>query len=358
MKMKPFAFDETLRIIFVLMSFCFCAVIAVPAALGQEPVWKGPMPEVTGAFGTIAEKFHESQVILKPEKEEPEWWAGAPSVVRDKDGVFWMACRMRSPEHPRGLRGYEIRILRSEDGVQFEKVHAIRREEIPIPGFERPCLLIDRETEKFKLYACGPWAGGPWSIIRFDDAESPAEFIAKTARPVIQPVPKTYERDIITKEYKDPFILQAEGFYHAYVIGVMRRTERIYHFRSRDGENWEPVGSPYESIMNLDGWHDFYVRPASVLPLGVGYLFLYEGSNVTWYDPVYNIGTGIGFTFDLHRITDLTPDSPLVLSPVPGDRFATCRYTHWMVVDDEIWVYAEVATPKGFHEIRLFRVEK
>lgn len=108
--------------------------------------------------------------------------------------------------------------------------------------------------------------------------------------------------------------------------------------------------------MNLDGWHDFFVRPACVVPLGIGYLFVYEGSSTTWYDPVYNVATGLGFTFDLHRVIDLTPDSPLAASPTPGDLFGTFRYSHWLRVEEEMWIYAEVAYPNQTNEIRLFRV--
>ncbi len=313
------------------------------------------IPQVERSFGDIPSRFKDYEVILKPDRDESEWWAGAPSVVRDCVGVFWLACRMRTAEAPRGLRGYEIRLLRSEDGIHFDKVHRLRRQDVPIPGFERPALLIDPHTEKFKLYACGPWKGGPWCIIKFDDANHPAEFRPSSARPVIQRIAESYDRDVMVEEYKDPFILFAAGAYHCYVIGVMRRTERIYHFTSRDGENWQPVGNPYESIMDLAGWHDFYVRPASVVPLGAGYLFVYEGSATDWYDPVYNIATGLAFTFDLHRIVDLTPESPLLMSTTPGEHFHTWRYSHWMYVGEEIWAYAEVACPNGSNEIRLFR---
>lgn len=105
---------------------------------------------------------------------------------------------------------------------------------------------------------------------------------------------------MIVNEYKDPFIIYAEGYYHCYAIGVIRTTERIFHFRSKDGEHWEPVGSPHKPIMDVAGWHNFYVRPASLIPLGVGYLFIYEGSNNDWYDPVYNIATGVAFTFEYY----------------------------------------------------------
>ncbi len=332
----------------LLVSFVFAA----PVIYAED----FPPPVVKDHFGIVPEKFEEYEVILEPDKDEAEWWAGAPSVVQDEDGIFWLACRMRTADAPRGLRGYEVRILRSDDGIHFNKVHSIKREEVPIPGFERPALLIDPESGLFKLYGCGPWDGGPWSIIKFDDVEDPTQFEPSSAKPVIQPREKTFPRDVPPTEYKDPFIIHAEGAYHCYVIGVVRRTERIFHFKSFDGDNWKAVGNPYEPVMNLCGWHNFYVRPASVLPLGIGYLFIYEGSNVKWYDPVYNITTGLAFTFDLHHVIDLTPDSPLIVSTTPSDIFSTWRYSHWMYVDGEIWAYAEVAKPNNSNEIRLFRL--
>lgn len=314
------------------------------------------MPEAAGPYGLIPEKFTNYRVVLEPDNNEPEWWAGAPSVVRDRQGVFWMAARMRTANAPFGLRGYEVRLLRSRDGMKFEVAHRIRREDVPIPGFERPALLIDPRTGLFKLYACGPWQDGPWTIVKFDDVKDPRQFRASTAKPVIAPRKKVLPRDTPVEGYKDPVILYAEGAFHAYLIGQHRGLERVYHFRSADGEAWEPVGDPYESIMRLDGWHDFFVRPASVLPLPFGYLFVYEGSNVKWYDPVYNIATGLGFTFDLHHVVDLTPGSPLLVSTTPSPLFRTWRYSHWMMVDGELWVYAEVARPNLSNEIRLFRL--
>lgn len=157
--------------------------------------------------------------------------------------------------------------------------------------------------------------------------------------------------------YKDPFIFYAEGAFHCFLIGNLR-AERVFHFKSPDGEKWEPVGNPNEPIMELAGWHNHFVRPASVLPLGPGYLFIYEGSNTKWHDPGYNIATGLGFTFDLHHIIDLTPDSPLLVSTTPGNLYSTWRYSHWLHVGDEIWVYAEVGRPNLTNEIRLFKLRR
>lgn len=342
------------------MNVRLSSLIVIVLALSCGPVGSAPndSKDVSRLLGDVPAQFRAYDVILEPDKNEPEWWAGAPSVVRDKDGTFWLACRMRTADAPRGLRGYEIRILRSDDGVHFEKAHRIRREDVPIPGFERPALLLDSVTGRFKLYACGPWQNGPWSIIKFADANSPTQFEPASAKVVIGPPAKAHDRDVAVSGYKDPFIIHAESRYHCYVIGVMRQTERIYHFASDDGARWQPVGSPYQSIMDLTGWHDFYVRPASVVPVGVGYLFIYEGSNCDWHDPVYNIATGLGFTFDLHHIIDLTPEAPMAVSTTPSERFHTWRYSHWMWVEDELWAYAEVARPNESNEIRLFRLKR
>ena len=54
----------------------------------------------------IAERLSHYEVVLEPEQNTPEWWAGAPSVWRDPDGTFYLASSMREGRSPRGLRGY------------------------------------------------------------------------------------------------------------------------------------------------------------------------------------------------------------------------------------------------------------
>jgi hypothetical protein len=314
-------------------------------------------------LGNIAERFRKWDVVALPDRQEPEWWAGAPSVARDDAGVFWMAARMRTAEAPLGERGYELRIYRSADGVKFTRALSIKRQDVKIPGFERPALRQDPRTGKFKLYGCGR-LHGPWCIFKFADAVSPDKFDPSSAKAVIEPKAQevidaskavgTYDRPAFVPDgYKDPVINYLGGGFHCYVIGTIRGVERTYHFISPEGDAWEPVGSLSKSVMDLAGWHDFAIRPASVVPLGPGYLFVYEGSDTRWKDPIYNISTGLGFTFDLHHVNDLTPKAPLLRSPTPG-RLSTWRYSEWLWVKDELWVYAEVETHNQTHEIRRF----
>lgn len=307
----------------------------------------------------IREKFSSFHTVLEPDENIPEWWAGAPSVVRDDEGIFWLAVRMREGNSPRGSRGYEIRILSSEDGIHFEKVHSIHRDSIPIRVFERPSLVIEPKTGKFKLYACGPWPVNDeqkqWSILKFDDVDNPKQFNPKSCRAVLQPpleIEGSRENDI--RGYKDAFVFIENKEYHMFTIGYAR-TERTYHFISEDGEIW--YSAEPNLAFDMNGWHNFFTRPACILPLGIGYLLVYEGSHSSWFDPVYNIATGLAFSFDLNHFVDLTPDEPLLRSTTPGD-YITWRYSHWMWIENKIMVYAEVARPNNTNEVRLFTIDR
>jgi len=298
-------------------------------------------------FEKIVSAMADYHVVLEPDENTPEWWAGAPSVCRADDGAFYLACRMREGHSPRGRRGYEIRILKSADGYHFTPIHRLLREDAGVPGFERPALVRDPRTGRYKLYGCAGLGRG-WAILKFDDVDDPADFSADSARPVLI---ADYPDDGFAHVtgYKDPFVIWLQGQWHMFVIGH-DRVERIWHFTSRDGELWEPAAAG--PAMENDGWHNFYTRPACVLPMAVGYLFVYEGSNVGWRDPVYNIATGLAYSPDLQTFIDLTPNAPLLKSTTPGD-YITWRYSHWMRVGDQILVYAEAARPNNTNEIRL-----
>ncbi len=299
-------------------------------------------------LNALVQALAQYEVILEPDRDEAEWWAGAPSVLRAEEGRFYLAARMRNPLTPKGQRGYETRILASEDGKHFETVHRITREAAGVAGFERPALLQDPGTGRFKLYSCSELEHG-WGIIKFDDAEAPDRFDPKTARPVLQEDGPSDPDFIHVSGYKDPVFHHDGTQWHMFTIGL-DRIERIHHFVSRDGEAWER-GIPAPLIEN-SGWHNCYTRPACVLPLAVGYLFVYEGSNLNWHDPVYNIATGLAYSPDLKTFHDLTPREALLTSTTPGD-YKTWRYSHWLEVGDAVHVYFEAARPNGSNEIRL-----
>jgi len=295
----------------------------------------------------IAAAISDYEVVLEPDENTPEWWAGAPSVTVSGDGTFFLAARMREGESPRGRRGYEIRILKSMDGRNFTAINNIRREDAGVPGFERPALQRDPRTGKYKLYGCAGLEKG-WAILKFQDVDDPADFDARTARPILV---TEYPDDgfVHVTGYKDPVLLWDDLRWHMFVI-ASDRVERIRHFTSDDGESWRSAKAT--PVMENSGWHNFYTRPASLVPLPVGYLFVYEGSNVNWRDPVYNIATGLAYSPDLETFVDLTPREPLLKSTTPGDYY-TWRYSDWIRFRENLYVYFEAARPNNTNEIRV-----
>jgi hypothetical protein len=254
---------------------------------------------------------------------------------------------MREGDSPRGKRGYEIRILESADGIYFETIARIRREDLGVSGVERPALVVDPTTGAYRLYCCAGADLG-WFVFRLDDVDHPARFDPATRRTVLSaPEPSASRPTVIG--YKDPVIFRDQDTWHMFVIAG-DRVERVGHFTSRDGDHWTKFGP--QPVMENTGWHNFYTRPASILPLRVGYLFVYEGSNLSWHDPVYNIATGLAYTSDLIHVTDLTPSEPLVRSTTPG-AFHTWRYSQWIVQRGKLFVYFEAAKPNNTNELRV-----
>ncbi|NMC06271.1 MAG: hypothetical protein GYA24_13730, partial [Candidatus Lokiarchaeota archaeon] len=278
---------------------------------------------------SIKNALADYQVVLRPDCNEEGWWAGAPSITRAPDGRFFLAARMRDTRSPRGRRGYEIRLLESEDGVSFVKIGSLTRDDAGLPGFERPAMLRDLASGKFKLYCCGELPGG-WGVGKLDDAVLPSRFDAKTFKPVLQATKPGIEakgaqehHGTFGTQFKDPFITIIDDAYHMFVIGF-DRLERAYHFTSKNGDEWN-LASPAPILENT-GWHNCFTRPASLLPLDVGYLLVYEGSSIDWFDPGYNIATGFAYTLDLKTFVDMTPAEPALKSTTPG-KYHTWRYS-------------------------------
>jgi hypothetical protein len=312
-------------------------------------------------FEKLVESINHFSVVLEPEKNEVDWWAGAPSVLIDNNGKFYLAARMRHNISPRGRRGYELWLLKSDDGKKFNLIKKIHRDEANILGFERPSLLIDPITKKFKLYGCTEFPNG-WGIWKLNDVDDPQDFDPSTLHQVELILPENefgFVKDdkpgdhnhhsTFHLQFKDPFIIKIQEKWHMFVIGF-DRVERPYHFTSIDGEKWSPMGS--NPIMESSGWHNFFTRPACIVPMAIGYLFVYEGSNLKWRDPVYNIATGLAYSPDLVKFIDLTPDKPLLVSTTQGD-YKTWRYSHWLIKNEKMYVYYESCRPNNSNEIRL-----
>ncbi len=304
----------------------------------------------------IVDALADFKTIVEPEKNEENWWAGAPSVAFDAENhEFWLAVRMRTGEGNRGSRGYEIRILKSKNGFDFSLVKKIHRTDMECQVFERPSLVIQPDG-KFCLYGCTSFLGA-WAIWKLDPVEDPQDFDPKSMEVIHHPQ-MSNGPEASLKGYKDPFIIYYRDKWHMTVNAEAHKSAaRPYHFISDDGVTWKPwlgdiVNAKPAMFFEATGWHNWVTRPACLIPMKVGMLLIYEGAHLNWHDPVYNLATGMAYSPDLTHWHDLTPDGPLLKSTTPGD-FHTWRYSHWIPVEGEMYVYWEGARPNNTFATRV-----
>lgn len=289
--------------------------------------------------------FKSYSVVAVPPGNTLHCWAGAPSAVYDPDSdKFYIIYRVRNPEK----RGFEARIAESSDGVDFKTIKVFTNTEFNCPSIERSAIIKDPKTGKFKLYPSVDHA--PWRILKLDDVDDPRDFDSATAKPVLEGIESG------PTHVKDPFVMvDANGLYRMYYIGFRSSHEELFMATSKDGESWQP--SDKNPLLTNYGWHTFFTRPACVVPLPAGYAFYYEGSNLDWFDRVYNVQTGLGLTDDLETIADLTPDAPALVSSTLSERVATLRYMDVVEAKGKAFVYYEAACKNESNELRVSVVE-
>src|SRR5579859_5304804 len=82
----------------------------------------------------------QSQVAVSPPGAGEGYWAGAPSAAVGDDAIY-LAYRLRRPLG--AGRGYAVTVARSADGVRFDPVLTVTREQFGAESLERPALVRD-----------------------------------------------------------------------------------------------------------------------------------------------------------------------------------------------------------------------
>jgi hypothetical protein len=108
-------------------------------------------------------------------------WAGAPSAACDDDGIY-LAYRLRRPEG-RG-RGYAVAVARSADGVHFETLLEIGRDELGAESLERPAIVATPEGT-WRLYLSCATPGTKHWRVEVLEAANPGRFDGRRSRVVL-----------------------------------------------------------------------------------------------------------------------------------------------------------------------------
>ena len=278
-----------------------------------------------------------AEVVVPAPGAGPGNWAGAASATV-VDDVVWLAYRVRRPLTEG--RGVSTVVARSADGVRFETVSEVRRDDFGAESFERP-VVLRRPDGGWRLYlSCATPASKHWWIEAVD-ADSPEGF-PTGARTVVA-------SGDATVAIKDPVILVEDGTWHMWTtehpldeVGHEDRMRTAYS-TSVDGLHWDRRGTVLEP--RPGEWDARGARVTAVLSLEP-LVVLYDGrarAEDNWHE-VTGVARG-------RADGVLTADrgGPVARSPHSD---GALRYASAVRLDDgSVRFYVEAARPDGAHDL-------
>ncbi|MDX6324470.1 MAG: hypothetical protein QOK15_824 [Nocardioidaceae bacterium] len=276
-----------------------------------------------------------ARTVVEAPGAGPGNWAGAPSAVL-VSGVYWLAYRVRQPLDQG--RGVAVVVARSEDGVAFQPVAELRREQFGAESLERPALApLDDGT--WRLYvSCATPGTKHWWIEAVDADEVaglpwgrrtvclPGDDGTAVKDPVVERVPEGWRMWVCCHPLDVP---GAED----------RMTTRVA--RSEDGLTWslgDVVLRPRPGA-----WDSRGARVTAVLGADPVQVF-YDGratAEANWFEQT---GVAVG------------DETGLVAEDVPatGSPYSDGALRYVTVVDDPKGgrrLYYELARPDGAHDL-------
>jgi hypothetical protein len=296
--------------------------------------------ELTGEPGaSLLPHPDESTVVIAPPGDGAGFWAGAPSAALGDDAIY-LAYRLRRPLA--AGRGYAIAVARSVDGVRFQTLTTIRREEVGADSLERPGLVRDR-AGRWRLYlSCATPGTKHWQI-ELMEAGHPAEFDISKRVVVLPGDAKT--------GVKDPVIHRQNGTWQLWAcchpLADPGEADQMVteYATSTDGYDWTWHGTALSGRPGY--WDSRGTRISAVWRDRDRIVAFYDGraSAAENYEERTGVATGTGPT----ALVALGAD-PAAESPYAGRGL---RYLDILVLPDGgCRLYYEMTRPDGAHELR------
>lgn len=298
-------------------------------------------------------------IVFAPERNEEGYWVGCPGILHDGE-QFWLTYRQRRPRGAEAERGWRCAVARSKDGLHFEDVWQVHKDQLNTPSMERFCLL-PKPGGGYRLYISyvDP-ADNRWRIDALE-ASAPDRLDIRAAAAVLTAASTG------TEGVKDPYVLQTGPVFHLFasyatphsglspeahatadIYNVGATTHPTGYATSLDGMNFEWHGTALEVG---EGWDRYQARLNSIVPICGGYVGFYDGSAGKHEN--YEERCGIAISSDLSRWHSLSTTRPWVVSPRAS---GSVRYVDAIVLDAAWWIYYEMTRPDGAHELRLARM--
>lgn len=266
-------------------------------------------------------------------------WAGAPTAVLVA-GTFWLAYRVRRPLD--SGRGVTTVVARSTDGIAFEPVCELHREDFDAESFERPALAYLGDAG-WRIYLSCATPGSKHWWVEAVDAATPEEFATGRRTRVL---PGGAGVGV-----KDPVVVNGPTGWRLWLcchpLDIPGAEDRMVtrYLTSDDGLRWTDHGV----VLSPDGegWDARGTRVTTVLttdPLRVLYDGRPDAAN-NWFER-----TGLAEA----PVPGAPQLRPVGRSPVASSRASdgALRYaTAVPLPDGSTRFYFEAARPDGAHDL-------
>jgi hypothetical protein len=280
---------------------------------------------------------HSALTVVEAPGPGPGYWAGAASATL-VDGVFYLTYRVRRPL-AEGRGGTTV-VARSEDGVAFETVCEVDRDDFGAESFERP-VVLRRPEGGWRLYLSCATPGSKHWWVEALDAATP-EALPRGARTITLP-------GSASVALKDPVVVVENGRWHLWICehpltapGHEDRMSTAYA-TSPDGLAWTRHGtvlSPRPGTWDARG-----ARVTTVLSLDP-LVVLYDGRRTAednWHEQ-----TGLATAASVDGVLTAVDADPLGSPHSDG----ALRYASALrLPDGSVRFYAELARPDGAHDL-------
>jgi hypothetical protein len=292
--------------------------------------------------GMLLPRPSDAVIAVPPPGAGSGYWAGGPSAVAAEDGIY-LAYRLRRPVG-RG-RGYAVALAFARDGVNFETLALIGKDELDSESLERP-ELVRLPDGGWRLYlSCATTGTKHWRV-EVTDAAHPAEFDVRR-REVVLP------GDVRKRAVKDPVIAHHDGRWHMWAtihpLADPLETDQMTteYATSANGLDWTWHGT---ALSGRPGQWDSRGTRVSAVRFG-------ERSVTAYYDGRASAGenyeerTGIAIGADPVALIAVSPPGG---GPVASSPYSTGGLRYLDVIDlpdGRRRLYYEMAQPDGSHAL-------
>jgi hypothetical protein len=280
-----------------------------------------------------------SQLVVAPPESAPGYWAGAPSAVVGDDAIY-LAYRLRRPVGTG--RGYAVNVARSADGVRFETLLTLTREQFAADSLERPALVRGPDR-RWRLYVSCATPGTKHWRVELLEADHPSGFEAARRLVVLPGDAKT--------GVKDPVIRWTDGFWELWaschpLADPDEADQMVTNYAtSADGLSWTWHGT---ALAGRPGcWDARGTRVASVSRSGSTIAAFYDGRASAAEN--YEERTGIAIGTEPSALA-ASGTGPAAQSSHAGGGL---RYLDVLPLPDGRYrLYYELTRADGAHELR------